>query len=200
MRVGLTTNRDELGVIIETCLLAYEDRSYSVKQFDLTSVLSDKDFHHIDVWLLDSVGYGKQVFLMLEQFRSRKSLLIGNITNSDQVLDFLRSGAAGYLLENNLCVELVHALQTVSLGHIWVSRLPADKIEKPVNILTAHEKEVLDMISLGLTNRQTAIVIGTSERTVRAHVSHLLIKLGVNNRTQAAVFLLSQNRSVGENE
>ena len=107
-------------------------------------------------------------------------------------------GASGYLLKNAARDTILEAIRKVAVGeNAWsreelrrvtgalaTPRLAAD-IEVP---LTRRESEVLEQLAHGLTNKEIALALGISYETVKEHVQHILRKVGVNDRTQVAVW------------
>jgi DNA-binding NarL/FixJ family response regulator len=101
----------------------------------------------------------------------------------------VRAGAAGYLLKDVQPQDLVEAIRTVHGGgallHPQVAaRLLEELTEDP---LTPREREVLVLIGRGFANKRIALELSLAEKTVKAHVGHVLAKLGVSDRTQAAI-------------
>jgi two-component system NarL family response regulator len=101
----------------------------------------------------------------------------------------LRAGALAYLLKDTLRTELLEAIRTVNRGDRYIPRAVAAKLaERPSQKeLTSREVEILALIVKGLRNREIAGIVGTSEGTIRIHVSSILAKLGASDRTEAAV-------------
>lgn len=125
------------------------------------------------------------------------------------------AGASGYVLKDIRGQRLIESIRRVALGETLVTRtvaahvvtaLGTDRTE-PAATLTARERQVLELISQGLTNRQIGEHLDLAEKTVKNYVSGLLGKLGMQRRTQAAVFGAelhhrepaagARNRSVG---
>ncbi len=105
-------------------------------------------------------------------------------------------GAAGFVPKSLGTESIRQALQTVMDGEVWtppdvdLSAVPADETAKLVQrlaTLTPQQVRVLMMLSEGLLNKQIAYELGVSEATVKAHVSAILQKLGVESRTQAVI-------------
>jgi DNA-binding NarL/FixJ family response regulator len=125
-------------------------------------------------------------------------LMFSNYDNPTYIARAVALGASGYLLMGCTREELVKAIQTAAAGEsVWTRdelrrvtgsmrtpRLNAD-IEVP---LTTREGEVLRQVAYGLTNKEIAQMLEISYETVKEHVQHILRKLGVSDRTQAAVW------------
>jgi DNA-binding NarL/FixJ family response regulator len=108
----------------------------------------------------------------------------------------LRAGAAGYLLKNADPQEVVRAVRTASAGEALldpavaarlVETLAAEGVDDPLERLTPREREVLVLIGRGFPNKLIARELDVAEKTVKTHVGNVLGKLGVSDRTQAAV-------------
>lgn len=117
--------------------------------------------------------------------------------DDDSVLAALRAGARGYLVKGAGGAELVRAIESVAAGDAVYGKSVANRIiglvtagptESPAfPELTPREREVLDLIAVGLRNRAIAERLGISEKTVRNNVSSVLVKLQVEDRTSAAI-------------
>jgi DNA-binding NarL/FixJ family response regulator len=110
----------------------------------------------------------------------------------------LRSGAAGLLYKDVDPDALVRAIRSVHDGHLLlaaeaaVTLMPASG--SGLDALTSREREVLTELTHGRSNREVARALRISEKTVKAHVSSVLAKLGVQDRTQAALLAVRQER------
>jgi DNA-binding NarL/FixJ family response regulator len=112
-------------------------------------------------------------------------------------------GAAGYLSKSANRNEIISAIQTAAAGDtIWSRdelRRVTGALAAPRNgadgevSLTKRESEVLKQLALGLTNKEIAQSLGISYETVKEHVQHILRKVGVSDRTQAAVWAVRKN-------
>ncbi len=116
----------------------------------------------------------------------------------DALMDALRAGVAGYLLKDASRREIIGAVRQVLRGEAFLNpdlvmqtlrRLAATAPddESPVEPLTAREQQVLRLLMQGKTNREIARELIISPGTVKVHVEHIIAKLGVSDRTQAAV-------------
>lgn len=133
-----------------------------------------------------------------------KVLVLTSFAGDDTVIEAVRAGAAGYLLKDIKPSELAGALRTVHAGGAPLDPQVAAAVMRNVSEpdpehLTPREREVLDLIARGLSNRLIARELALSEKTVKAHVSAILSKLGVADRTQAALWAV-RHLSQGEKD
>ena len=123
-----------------------------------------------------------------------KVLVLTSITDPVAAGRAMRQGAAGVLYKDVDPDALVRAIRAVHDGHLLLAPGAADTLLRPGNrapgldALTAREREVLAELAQGRSNREIARALHVSEKTVKAHVSSVLAKLGVQDRTQAALF------------
>jgi NarL family two-component system response regulator LiaR len=129
-------------------------------------------------------------------------LVLTSFAEDDQVFSAIKAGALGYLLKDATPQELLVAIRQVYRGEPSLDAAVAHKLirelqrspdlpltEEP---LTKREVDVLKLVALGLSNQGIAEELVISERTVRTHVSHILDKLHLANRTQAALYALRE--------
>jgi DNA-binding NarL/FixJ family response regulator len=123
-------------------------------------------------------------------------IVLTSFTEDQRLLPAIQAGAAGYLLKSVQPAELARAVRAAHAGEVLIDPSVAARLveaiaqpagEPPPERLTPREREVLALIGKGLSNKRIAIELGLSEKTIKTHVSHLLAKLGVQDRTQAAV-------------
>src|SRR4051794_8231117 len=132
---------------------------------------------------------------------STKVIVLTSFSEDEQVFASIKAGAQGYLMKDVLPSELAKAIRTVYRGEAQLDPEIARKLmhefsnpqpTKPKHDLTERELEVLRLISLGKTNRDISEELVLSEKTVKTHVSNILQKLHLSDRTQAAVYALRQ--------
>ncbi|MBT2430224.1 LuxR family transcriptional regulator [Streptomyces sp. CB00316] len=126
-------------------------------------------------------------------------LMLTSFDDEEALLDSIMAGAAGYVLKQIQGSDLVTAVRTVARGQSLLDASATAKLmarlrggqpaEEPEMLpgLTDREREILDLIGEGLTNRQIGQRLYLAEKTVKNHISRLLAKLGVERRVQAAV-------------
>jgi NarL family two-component system response regulator LiaR len=123
-------------------------------------------------------------------------IVLTSFLDDAMLLPALRAGAAGYLLKNAQPHEIARAVRAAHAGEALldpvvaarvVEALAAEGREEPIDRLTPREREVVILIGRGFPNKLIARELGLSEKTVKAHVGRVLAKLGVTDRTQAAV-------------
>jgi DNA-binding NarL/FixJ family response regulator len=125
-------------------------------------------------------------------------LILTSYTDDEALFDAIMAGAAGYLLKQIKGPDLLDAVRRVAAGQSLLDpavtarvleRLRAPATEDPrLAKLTDQERKILDLVAEGLTNRQIAERIFLAEKTVKNYVSNMLQKLGMERRTEAAVF------------
>ncbi len=134
--------------------------------------------------------------LLRERLPETRVIVLTSFLDDDKLLPALRAGAAGYLLKNAEPQEVVRAVRAAHAGQTvidpvvaarLVETLAADDRGDPIDLLTPREREVLVLIGRGYANKRIALELGLAEKTVKAHVGHVLAKLGVSDRTQAAI-------------
>lgn len=127
-------------------------------------------------------------------------LVITSFADDQYVFPAIKAGASGYLLKDSSPQELIQAIRDVYAGesslHPKIARKLINEINQPPDLppteqpLTDRELEVLKLVAQGLANQEIADRLVVGERTVRAHVSAILAKLHLANRTQAALYAL----------
>ncbi len=120
-------------------------------------------------------------------------LMLTSYTNEDAVISSILAGASGYLLKHLSRAELLRSIRLVAAGQTLIdanaTQQALDRISQtPGWELTEREREVLTLIARGYTNKQIADALTVTEKTARNHVSHILEKLGLSRRSEAAVF------------
>ncbi len=134
---------------------------------------------------------------------STRVLVLTSFTDDEKVFAAIKAGAAGYLLKDVQPAELGDAIRTVYRGEALLHPAVAGKLMqefaegKPNAVdpaaLTEREMDVLRLIAKGMSNREIALDLGIAEKTVKTHVSNILQKLHLADRTQAALCAVRQH-------
>jgi two-component system, NarL family, response regulator DevR len=135
---------------------------------------------------------------LLSRLPGLRCLMLTSFTSDEAMLDAILAGASGFVVKDIKGMELAKAIKDVGAGRSLLdNRAAAALMAKlreapaaadPLGALTAQERILLDLLGEGLTNRQIAARMFLAEKTVKNYVSRLLAKLGMQRRTQAAVF------------
>jgi DNA-binding NarL/FixJ family response regulator len=181
---------------IRTFLDLQDDLTVVGEAADGASCVVAAQEYRPDVILLDLRMPGTDGVAALEELRRNENparvLVITSFTEPAAVLPAVRAGAAGYVYKDVDPPALVAAIRAVHAGHVLlhpdVARLLSAGNDRSAGVrLTAREREVLAELAHGRSNREIARVFAVSEKTVKSHVSAILSKLGVQDRTQAAL-------------
>jgi DNA-binding NarL/FixJ family response regulator len=121
-------------------------------------------------------------------------LAVTSVLEDAAVINAVRAGAIGYLLKDTQADELCRAIKAAAAGQVQLAPQAAARLLREVRApeqpeaLTERETDVLRLVAQGLANKEIAQALSIGEKTVKTHVSHVLQKLGVQSRTQAALY------------
>ena len=149
---------------------------------------------------LDGVGAMRE---LQRRGRAPRVLVLTSFLDDERLMPAIEAGAAGYLLKNVDPAELARAVRAAHAGEALLDPSVAARLveriaggERPGSTglaeLTPREREVFERIAQGRSNKQIALELGVAEKTVKTHVGHLLAKLGVADRTQAALLAVRE--------
>lgn len=130
------------------------------------------------------------------ELRDVEVVALTSVVEDRSVADAIRAGAIGYLLKDAQAGELRTALRAAAAGQVQLSPQAAARLVREVpppsapEVLTRRETEVLKLVARGKANKQIARELGLGEQTVKTHVSRILGKLGIQSRTQAALYAM----------
>jgi len=121
-------------------------------------------------------------------------IVLTTFDGDEDIYRSLQAGARGYLLKDMLRKELIDAIRAVHAGRSYYSPVVAARLAErvPRQELSARETEILQLVAEGMSNKQIAAQLGLSDGTVRIHLSRIFEKLGVHDRTQAAMQALQR--------
>jgi NarL family two-component system response regulator LiaR len=157
-----------------------------------------------DIILMDLLMPGKNGIEATHEIKAENPdahiLIITSFAEDENVYQAIKAGALGYLLKDSSPQELMQAIDDVCHGrmslHPNIAMKLIEELNKPtekqktIDPLTEREVEVLKLVAKGHSNQEIAEKLVVSERTVGAHVSNILSKLHLANRTQAALYAL----------
>lgn len=146
--------------------------------------------------VMDGVAATKEI---CQQFPQTKVLVLTTFDDDEYVTQALQYGAAGYLLKDTPPEELAQAIRAVHRGYTQLgpgisqkimAQIPAPAPSPPPawEELTPREQEILQLIATGANNREIAQTLYISEKTVKNHVTNILSRLNLRDRTQAAIW------------
>src|SRR3984885_7427383 len=147
---------------------------------------------------------------LLSDLPDLRCLMLTSFTSDEAMLDAVLAGASGYVVKDIKGMELAKAIKDVGAGRSLLDNRAAAALmaklrgaaehSDPLSGLTDQERVLLDLLGEGLTNKQIAARMFLAEKTVKNYVSRLLAKLGMERRTQAAVFVSKLDRPHNFNE
>ena len=149
--------------------------------------------HQPDVTLMDlrmpGMGGVEAIIAICAEFKSARIIVLTTYDGDEDIYQGLQAGAQGYLLKDAKPNELLNAIRIVHSGQQYVSSTVASKLVERMNnpMLSERELEVLRLIAQGLSNQNIGTALNIGESTVKSHVTHILNKLGVSDRTQAVI-------------
>ena len=197
---------DDHGVVrqgLRTYLELLDDIEVTGEAGNGLEALAQVRQHQPDVVLMDLVMPEMDGIEATRQISaispSTRVIVLTSFADDEKVFPAIKAGAAGYLLKDVSPADLANAIRAVQAGetHLHpditkklVKQLASPKPDRePVpDDLTPREMEVLRLIAQGMNNRQIALALSISEKTVKTHVSHILSKLYLADRTQAAIY------------
>jgi DNA-binding NarL/FixJ family response regulator len=164
--------------------------------FSLIEQYPDADLLLLDLHMPGARGYSALVHIR-GQYPGLPIIVVSGHEEAQVARRALAHGAAAYIPKSTAGEDIVHAIRAVLDGDVWLppqlvggnAELKPDEadIAARVAALTPQQFRVLTMIAEGLLNKQIAWELGVSEATVKAHMTAIMRKLGVNNRTQVAL-------------
>lgn len=186
--------REGLRALLEQC----EDMTVVGEANDGPEALLKAEQLRPGVVLLDmkmpGMGGIETIVALKERLPEVVIMVFTSYADEAQVRDAIGAGALGYLLKDALRDDLIRAVRAVAAGQAWLHPSAQRQIlgwlrrpPSPIDQLTSRERDVLVLLGQGLSNKQVARRLELSEGTIKGYVSQVLDKLGVQDRTQAAL-------------
>lgn len=146
--------------------------------------------HRPDVVVLDLRMPGmsglETIRLLRAEFGDARVLVFSNYASGDEVFQALTAGAAGFVVKEMALDRLLEAIRKVHHGEPYIPAEIATRLHgRVLSQLSARETEVLRLVARGLSNKEIGAELQVVEGTVKIHVTNILAKLGVSDRTQA---------------
>lgn len=151
-----------------------------------------------DVVVLDLSMPGEDGLKVMDRMHAHAAdttvLVLTSSSDDETVAAALRRGAAGYVLKDSESSEVVRAVRASARGELPIdarvtrSLLREDLVPHPAFDLTERERDVLDLVRQGLANKQIATRLGISQATVKSHLGSVFRRIGVTDRTSAALW------------
>jgi two-component system response regulator NreC len=139
-------------------------------------------------------------------FPKIKIIVLSMHADEEYILQFIRAGASGYLLKDTMATDLIEAIHQVMMSKSFIcpslssgalkkiiEQLKAGKLKSPLESLTNREREVLQLIVEGLTNKAIAQKLSISVKTVETHRAHIMNKLKIHDQASLTRFALKHN-------
>jgi len=190
---------------LKTFLNAHEDIQVVGEADNGESALMQVQTVQPDVILMDLVMPKMDGIIAIRKMKQKnpeiRIIVLTSFSEDDKVFPAIKAGAYGYLLKDVAPTELVECIRAAQRGetslHPKITKRLVENIalghKKPsLEELTEREREVLGCIARGLRNKEISDVLFISEKTVKTHVSSILSKLNLTDRTQAAIYALKK--------
>jgi len=143
---------------------------------------------------LPGMSGAESVSAIMHDFPYARILMLSTHSGEEEVYRSLQAGARGYILKSAMREELLKAIREVCEGRRYLDPVVAPLLAERLaqRSLTSRELEVLKMVAKGMVNKEIAAILKIAEVTVKLHVSHVLEKLNVKDRTEAATAALKR--------
>jgi DNA-binding NarL/FixJ family response regulator len=215
IEVRLRSERGRLHLTVSDDGVGFDRATVRARHLGLTT-MAERALEAVaalapDVVLMDLVMPGLGGVAAIERLRALGSparvIVLTSFLDEDKVLPAVRAGAAGYLLKDVEPAELVRAIRTVDGGEALLHPAVAARVLRELaadddrarrhELLTPREREVLALLARGRANKAIAFELGVAEKTVKTHVGNILGKLGLSDRTQAALYAVREGIAEG---
>ena len=202
IRVLLADDHDVVRRGLSALLEGAEDISVVGAAADGSEAVTLSRQHTPDVVLMDlsmpGVDGVEATRQVVAERPGAKVVILTSFSDRDRILDALDAGAVGYLLKDAEPDELLRGVRAAARGESPLAPKAAQAVlearaeSRPTADLTGREREVLELLAEGLANKQIARRLGIAEKTVKAHLTSVFQRIGVTDRTQAALWARRQ--------
>lgn len=210
-KIAIIDNNQLIGEGIKRILEFEEAFEVAAVGYEGNSVLAIESTYNPDIFIFIIDKYYHDRFLimrrLMEQNPDVKIIILSNSADIDYVTNVLQMGVMGYLLDDMEVKVLIEAVSTVARGHSYFHHKvthnilnnyrkllgdPKETAEQrfTLHLLTSRERDVLQLLANGQSNLRISETLFISDKTVKNHVSNILKKLNVKDRTQAVVFAI----------
>jgi DNA-binding NarL/FixJ family response regulator len=188
--------RDGLRLVVEALGREVQllEAATAAEALGIAGAHADLDLALLDLGLPDANGLG-----LLRTLRERHPTLPVAVVSASEDAGAMRgaldAGAAGFIPKSSSRDVLVRALELILAGGVYVPSEALAAAAQPDFALSERQREVLELMTRGLTNRDIAGVLGISAATVKVHVAAILVALGASNRTEAVMMWYERSRA-----
>lgn len=143
---------------------------------------------------------------LLEEWKEAKILVLTSYLDNEKIYPVIEAGAKGYMLKTSSAAEILNAIQKVARGELAIEtevdkKIKAHDMQPELHEdLTARERDILRLLAKGYDNQTIADELFISLKTVKTHVSNILAKLEVDDRTQAVVYAFKHHLVLQDDE
>lgn len=154
--------------------------------------------HQPDIMLIDlrlpTISGIEVIGKIRADYPQARIVVLSTYDTDEEIYQAVQAGARGYLVKGAASEELLKAIRTVHRNQTYIPPSASEKLLRRMTAptLSTREQEVLQLIAEGKTNPQISAALNVAESTVRFHISNILDKLGVSDRTQAIVQAVNQ--------
>jgi len=198
IRVMFVDDHPMLRAGLAATLLAEDDMEIAAEASDGAEAIQMYQQHRPDIVLMDlrlpRLGGVEAIRAIRDADAKARIIVLTTYDGEEDIYRALDAGARAYLLKDMLRRELIDAIRAVHSGQTYLSPTVASRLASRVHReeLSSRELEILGLVARGGSNKEVAARLGLAEGTVRIHMSNIFEKLGVHDRTEAAMEALKR--------
>jgi DNA-binding NarL/FixJ family response regulator len=192
IRIMIVDDHIVMRMGLGTAISGEPDMEIVAEAEDGVEAISAYRKHSPDVVIMDlrmpQQGGIETMRTLREEFKDARVLVYSNFASGDEVYDAFKGGACGYVVKDMPLEQLLKAIRTVHQGEHYIpSEISARIGFRVASNLTSREMEVLSLVAKGMSNKEIGAALRLVEGTVKVHLTNILAKLGVSDRTQAVL-------------